>query len=153
MIDGVILKDLIVHKDRRGKLFEILRSDEKIFVKFGQAYVTVCNPGWVKAWHYHKNQIDNFCVIRGKARIVLYDLRAKSTTYRQINEFVLSDTHPKLLIIPKGVVHGFESIGKKEAWILNLPTKPYNRTQPDEYRLPVNSDEVPYKPWKNKKGW
>lgn len=153
MIEGVVLKELVVHKDERGRLFEILRSDEKDFIKFGQAYITVCYPGWVKGWHYHKKQVDYFCVVRGEAKIVLYDNRKNSKTYKEINEFVLSSKTPKLLIIPQGVVHGFECLGKEETWILNLPTRVYNREHPDEYRIPLNSSEVPYKPWRDRKGW
>ncbi|MDD5131521.1 MAG: hypothetical protein PHH44_02550 [bacterium] len=56
MIAGVVLKDLTVHKDERGALFEILRSDYPEFKAFGQTYITVCKPGWVKGWHYHLKQ-------------------------------------------------------------------------------------------------
>ena len=153
MIKDVMLKDLAVHKDERGRLFEVLRSDEPIFKKFGQAYITVCNPNWVKTWHYHKKQDDHFCVIYGKAKIVLYDIRKNSKTYGIVNEFVLSAEKPQLLRIPKKVVHGFECIGKEECRILNLPTHLYNYKKPDEHRFLLNSDKIPYKPWKNKRGW
>ncbi len=153
MIKGVILKDLVVHRDERGALFEILRSDEKIFRKFGQAYVTVCKPDWVKGWHYHLKQADYFCVIRGKAKIVLYDRRENFSTYKKIEEYILSSGEPQLLLIPAGVVHGFECLSKGECWILNLPTESYAQAKPDEYRLALNSEEVPYNAWKNRKGW
>jgi dTDP-4-dehydrorhamnose 3,5-epimerase len=152
MIEGVILKDLVVHKDERGELFEILRSDEKIFNKFGQAYITVCYPGWVKGWHYHKLQADSFCTVRGKSKIVLCDKRNNSKTYGLVEEYVLDAEKPQLLRIPCGVIHGFECIGDGECWILNLPTETYNRKEPDEHRFPLNSPEVPYEPWKGKKG-
>ena len=66
MIDGVIVKDLKVIKDDRGGLFEIIRSDEPNFT-FGQVYITQCNVGVVKAWHYHKLQTDIWIVIKGIA--------------------------------------------------------------------------------------
>ena len=153
MIKDVILKDIIVHKDKRGRLFEILRSDDPIFKKFGQAYITVCNPNWVKAWHYHKKQDDHFCVIHGRVKIVLYDIRKKSKTYGVVNQYVFSAKKPQLFRIPKKVVHGFECIGNEECWILNLPTRLYNYKKPDEYRFSLNSDKIPYKHWKNKRGW
>ena len=153
MIEDVILKDLVIHSDQRGKLFEILRSDEKIFKKFGQAYIAVCNPGWVKGWHYHKIQTDYFCTVRGKSRVVLCDRRDNSKTYGLVEEYMLDAEKPQLLRIPGGVVHGFECIGDRECWILNLPTETYNRKEPDEYRFPLNSPEVPYEAWKEKKGY
>ena len=34
----------------------MLRSDDELFIKFGQVYMTTAYPGVVKAWHYHKNR-------------------------------------------------------------------------------------------------
>ena len=153
MIKDVVLKDLRLHGDERGKLFEVLRSDEGIFCKFGQAYITICNPGWVKGWHFHKIQKDYFCVVYGKAKIVLYDKRKKSKTYGEINEYILASSKPQLLVIPEKVIHGFECLSDFPCQILNIPTKPYNREKPDEYRYKLDSEEIPYKPWKGKKGW
>jgi len=84
MINDVKIKVLKVNEDKRGRLFEILRCDDPVLynnkygqsdLNFGQAYVTVCNPGYFKGWHYHKKQNDRFCVIRGKANIILLDDR------------------------------------------------------------------------------
>jgi dTDP-4-dehydrorhamnose 3,5-epimerase len=51
MIDGVKIKKLKVLSDERGRLMEMLRSDDEIFIKFGQAYMTTAYPGVVKGWH------------------------------------------------------------------------------------------------------
>ncbi len=148
MIPGVELKELKVHKDERGALFEILRSDWDIFQKFGQAYITICKPGWVKGWHYHKKQTDYFCVVKGKARIVLVDEDKKN-----YQEFILSEKKPCILKIPPKVIHGFECISKTEVWILNIPTELYKYDNPDEYRIKLDDPSIPYKKWRNKKGW
>jgi len=148
-----LLKNLTVHKDERGRLFEILRSDSEIFDKFGQAYMTVCRPGWVKGWHYHKKQTDFFCVIRGKCKIVLFDRRSGSKTHGEVDEHILTGNKPQLLVIPSGVVHGFENLEEGECWILNIPNQTYNKKNPDEFRISLDSDEVPYEGWKNKRGW
>ena len=58
MIEGVKIKKLSVHEDERGRLMEILRADDDIFVQFGQVYITTAKPGFVKGWHFHKKQID-----------------------------------------------------------------------------------------------
>lgn len=148
MLKGVKLKKLVVHKDKRGAVFEILRSDWQEFKKFGQAYITVCKPGWVKGWHFHKKQTDNFCVIRGKAKIVLIDSDKK-----KFMEFILSDKEPSLLTIPAGVIHGFECLSDESCWILNIPNQLYNYKKPDEYRIKLDDPSIPYKPWKRRKGW
>ena len=65
MIHGVEIKKLKVISDNRGFLMEMLRCDDVIFEKFGQVYLSVCNPKIVKGWHYHKKQSDNMAVVRG----------------------------------------------------------------------------------------
>src|SRR3989338_7307001 len=101
LIEGVQIKRLKVLADERGKLMEILRSDEPFFEKFGQAYVTVCKPGIVKGWHYHKGQKDHFVCLQGKAKVVLYDARKDSKTHGMINEFILGWENQQLVKIPE----------------------------------------------------
>jgi dTDP-4-dehydrorhamnose 3,5-epimerase len=45
MIDGVKTKKLHVHPDERGRLTEMLRSDDDMFIKFGQVYMTTVYQG------------------------------------------------------------------------------------------------------------
>lgn len=156
MIDGVKIKKLKLLEDERGFLMEILRSDDQIFEKFGQVYLTCCKRGVAKAWHYHKRQDDFFVCLLGKALVVLYDQRRKSKTYGLVQEFILEgppSKNPILVKIPKGVVHGFTAFECPEARIINIPNRLYNSQKPDEYRFPWNSPEIPYKwPKEVKKG-
>lgn len=78
MIDGVKTKELKFIADERGRLIEILRSDETLFEKFGQVYVTTNNPGVIKAWHLHKVQTDNVACVKGMIKLACYDAREGS---------------------------------------------------------------------------
>ncbi len=151
MIAGVKSKKLKVIPDERGRLMEMLRGDDELFVKFGQAYMTTAYPGVVKAWHYHKKQVDNFVVVKGMMKIVLYDSRKESSTYGEVNEFFLGDHNPMLLQIPAYVYHGFKCISDQEAMVINIPTEVYNYQEPDEYRLAAHGTEIPYD-WARKDG-
>ena len=144
MIEGVVVKKLEPLVDERGLLMEILRSDDSIFERFGQCYVTVVRPRIVKGWHYHKKQYDHFCCLRGTAKVVLYDGREKSKTFREVNEFILSLESPLLVKIPPYVFHGFTAVGEEDAMILNLPTELYRYSEPDEYRESPFSERIPY---------
>ncbi|MBI4358659.1 MAG: dTDP-4-dehydrorhamnose 3,5-epimerase family protein [Candidatus Omnitrophica bacterium] len=144
MIEGVVVKQLKAIPDGRGKLMEILRSDDEIFERFGQAYVTVCKPRVVKGWHYHKAQVDHFVCLQGKAKVVLYDPRAHSKTYQAINEFAIGWENPLLIKIPTLVYHGFTALGNQEAMILNIPTEVYHHSKPDEFRADPFAREIPY---------
>ncbi|MDH7507810.1 MAG: dTDP-4-dehydrorhamnose 3,5-epimerase family protein [Methanomassiliicoccales archaeon] len=151
LIDGVEIRKLQPIVDERGWLMELFRSDWKEFERFGQLYITTCYPGIVKAWHYHKKQKDNFICIRGMAKVVLYDARENSITKGMINEFFMGERNFMLLKIPPNIYHGFKAIGNQEAWILNIPTEVYNYSEPDEFRVPFNSRDIPYD-WAAKNG-
>lgn len=144
MISGVKTKVLKCIPDSRGRLMEILRCDDTIFKKFGQVYLTTVYPGVVKGWHYHKKQVDNFVCVSGMIKLVLYDNRKKSPTYKSIEEFFIGVHNPMLVQIPTDIYHGFKAIGLKEALVINVPTLPYNQNYPDEYRLDSHSKKIPY---------
>ncbi|MEE9234729.1 MAG: dTDP-4-dehydrorhamnose 3,5-epimerase family protein [Candidatus Acidoferrales bacterium] len=144
MIAGVRVKDLRVIPDERGRLMEILRSDDELFQKFGQLYMTTAYPGVVKGWHYHQKQVDNFAVVKGMIKLVLYDRREDSPTRGEVNEFFLGDRNPQLVQIPALVLHGFKGVGTEEAIVINCPTELYHHAQPDEFRVDPFSGEVPY---------
>jgi dTDP-4-dehydrorhamnose 3,5-epimerase len=144
MIDGVRVKQLKMNCDERGRLMEILRSDDSEFIKFGQLYMTTAYPGVVKGWHYHKKQIDSFAVVKGMIKLVLYDAREKSKTHNEANEFFLGEHNPILVQIPNFVYHGFKCVSETEAIVINCPTEPYHHKQPDEFRVAYNDPAIPY---------
>lgn len=150
LIDGVKTKQLKVIPDERGRLMEILRSDDPLFLRFGQVYMTTAYPGVVKGWHYHKKQVDHFAVVRGMIKLVLYDDRKKSPTYRTVNEFFLGEHHPTLVQVPAWVLHGFKCVSEREAIIINVPTEVYRYQDPDEFRVPPHG-KIPYD-WSRKDG-
>ncbi|HBL23299.1 MAG TPA: dTDP-4-dehydrorhamnose 3,5-epimerase [Deltaproteobacteria bacterium] len=151
MIDGVAAKTLNVIPDERGRLMEILRSDDDIFTQFGQVYMTTTYPGVVKAWHYHKKQEDFIACIKGMIKLVLYDDREGSPTRGQIDEFYVGDHRPRLVRVPRMVYHGWKCISPDEALIINAPTMVYNYREPDEFRIDPHINDIPYD-WERKDG-
>lgn len=151
MIEGVVVRDLKPIPDERGVLMELLRSDDPVFRKFGQAYMTTARFNAVKAWHYHKTQWDNFSSIVGEVKLVLYDDREGSKTRGEVNEFFLGPHSPKRVTIPPGVWHGFKGIGDGQAVMINVPTELYDYKTPDEVRRPWNDPSIPYD-WARKNG-
>jgi len=149
MINGVKIKNLKIFPDERGRVMEILRRDDSFFSSFGQVYLTTAYPGVVKGWHYHKKQTDNMTVVKGMMKIVLYDSRNSSTTKGEINEFFAGEHNPILIQIPPLVYHGFKCISPEEALVINIPDKPYNYKQPDEFRIDPHSQKIPYA-WERK---
>jgi dTDP-4-dehydrorhamnose 3,5-epimerase len=144
MIERAMVKTLQGHADERGCLTEILRSDDDVFERFGQLYVSLNYPGVIRAWHYHKEQDDLWAVVKGMVKAVMYDAREGSPTRGEVQEVFLGEQNMVLLKIPVGVIHGYKTISIEPSLLLNMPTQPYNAASPDEYRLPYNTDEIPY---------
>ncbi len=151
MIDGVKTKNLKVLPDERGRLMEILRSDDDVFEKFGQLYMTTNYPGVVKAWHFHMKQVDNVACVKGMIKLVIFDSRDGSPTKGEINEFFIGEHNPMLVQIPNNCHHGWKCVSQNESIVINCPTELYDYISPDEHRLPYDSDVIPYD-WEIKHG-
>ncbi len=142
VIEGVALKQLIVHPDDRGIFMEVLRADDPFYRKFGQTSFTITYPGVIKAFHWHRRQDDLWFVASGMAQAVLYDLREDSPTYGETNVFYLGEHNRALLVIPAGVAHGYRVLGTQPVALFYHTTEPYNPAAPDEERLPFDDPRI-----------
>lgn len=149
-IHDVRTKALRVIPDERGWLMELLRSDEALFERFGQVYVSGTHPGVVKAWHYHRRQVDMFACVAGMVKLVLIDTREESPTRGTVNEFFIGDQNPMLVRVPNLVYHGWKCISAHSALVVNVPTEPYTPADPDEFRVEPHG-VLPYD-WTRKDG-
>jgi dTDP-4-dehydrorhamnose 3,5-epimerase len=151
-IHDVRTKKLRVMPDERGWLMEILRNDDTDMatIKFGQVYVSATYPGVVKAWHYHKEQVDHFACVAGMVKLVLIDTREDSPTNGAVNEFFLGSQNPTLVEVPNLVYHGWKCISLEPSLVVNVTTEPYRYNDPDEYRLDPHGT-LPYD-WTRKDG-
>jgi len=104
MIEGVVSKNLDTHRDERGFFREIIRVKDDFFEEgFGQWSHSLMYPGVIKAWHIHQKQTDWWYVGTGVLKVVLYDNRSESSTYRQTMELMLGDNHDATVLkIPPG---------------------------------------------------
>jgi len=57
-----------------------------------------------------------------------------------------------LMNIPAGIWHANHNIGNKDVVVVNFPTRPYQHDDPDKYRLPLDTDQIPYK-FEDPHGW
>ena len=144
MIEGVKIKKLRIIPDERGRLIEILRNDDDMFKNFGQTYITTNYPGVVKAWHKHIKQTDTVCCISGMIKLVLFDGRENSKTFGEVTELFIGKDNMLLVQIPENIYHGWKCISQTESIVINIPDLPYCYDNPDEIRLPYNSDKIPY---------
>ena len=143
-IDGVRLNRLLTREDKRGDLTVLISDLNEVIAPVPHAYLVTAAPGSIRAWVYHKRQSDRLACTNGSMRVVLYDLRPQSPTYRELNVIDVGGSNRVLLTIPPEVVHGVQNRGLTAATFLNMPTRAYDPAHPDKSRLPYNHPGIPY---------
>jgi len=129
MIDGIKVTPLKQIVDERGKIMHMMRNDSKIFEKFGEIYFSTVNPGFVKAWHLHKENTLNYVCIKGKVKLVLFDDRKDSSTKGKYQELTLSPEDYFLVTIPPYIWNGFKGLSNSDSIIANCMTMPHNEKE------------------------
>jgi dTDP-4-dehydrorhamnose 3,5-epimerase len=144
-IEGVKLARLAPLVDHRGSLVEVINFDHPFWDEpVVYAYTVTIRPGRIKGWGMHRLQADRYFLSSGNGRVVLFDGRVDSPSHRRLSEFHFGDASPGLLRIPPGVWHADQNYGDDEVTFLNFPTRPYEHSNPDKYRIDPHSDEIPF---------
>jgi dTDP-4-dehydrorhamnose 3,5-epimerase len=141
-IHDVVVKKLVTHSDDRGYFREILRDDDNTLRRFGQTAVTKTYPGVIKAFHWHKDQDDIWYVADGMARVVLYDRRPDSPSFKETMVIYAGEDNPVSILIPTGLAHGYQVIGNEPVLLFYHVTKSYNPKDPDEERIDFDDPEI-----------
>lgn len=126
-IEGVIIRELKRHNDERGWLTELFRTDE-LPAEFHpvMSYVSVTRPGVARGPHEHVDQADLFCFLGPSTfRIYLWDNRKDSRTYKKRACFEAGVDCPRMVVVPKGVVHAYKNVGGEDGLVFNAPNRLY----------------------------
>jgi dTDP-4-dehydrorhamnose 3,5-epimerase len=146
-IDGVLIRPAVTLPDERGELTVILSDQwpESLGASIPHVYMTTIVPGVVKGWICHKLQADRSMILFGRLRWVLYDGRPGSPTVGLVQVRTFTERNRHLVVVPAGVWHAVENVGSSEAAFVNLPTLAYRHEDPDKYRLPLDTSEIPFR--------
>jgi len=145
LIEGVHSREVLHVLRDHGIITELFRPEwDTTGMPIVHAYQSRLFPGAIGAWSCHAKSIDRLFVNQGHLKVVFYDGRKASSTYGQVNEFYVGDSRPTFLVIPTGVWHGIQNLASIDALILNFPTQAYQYEDPDHYRLPFDTPEIPY---------
>jgi dTDP-4-dehydrorhamnose 3,5-epimerase len=152
--EGMVLRDLVTHTDERGTICELydprwaVNPDPLVF-----AYTFTIRPGAAKGWGIHREHEDRYAFLSGELELAFYDARDDSATAGQASRLFLSERDRKLLVIPRGVWHAERNVGQVDVQVVNFPTIPYDHANPDKYRLPLDTDELPVRLGSGWTGW
>jgi len=145
LIAGVQVKEVKSVVRDNGYLTEIWREDWPLApAHVGQVFQAVIEPGGISAWHAHRKATDRLFANHGLLKVVLYDARPDSSTAGRVNVFRCGSVRPMLIVVPCGIWHGMQNLAATPALLLNLSDQPYRYEAPDHWRLPPDTDRIPY---------
>src|SRR3954447_18505216 len=111
VIAGVYVVEPDAHGDQRGRFVETYRRS---WFPEGREMVqgnrSDKQAGAVVGLHYHLHQADYWYVPRGRARVVLHDLREGSPTDGATLVLEIGEHDDRGVFIPPGVAHGFAAV-------------------------------------------
>jgi len=151
MIQGVQVTPLKRISNEKGDIYHALKSSEKSFSAFGEAYFSCVNQGDIKGWKMHTRMVLNLVVPVGAIKFVAFDGRKDSKTYKEFFELVISKDNYCRLTIPPYIWLSFEGVDKELNLLLNLASIVHD---PNE-SLNCDLDDIKYN-WNvtdNKYSW
>lgn len=111
VVGDVMVVEPDVHTDGRGRFVESYRRS---WFPLGREMVQANRSdkvaGTLVGLHYHLHQADYWYMTRGRARVVLHDLRSGSPTDGATLEMEIGDGDGRGVFIPPGVAHGFVAL-------------------------------------------
>ncbi len=121
---GVKFFPLETHKDHRGTLAEIFRSDWSVGIpQPAMVYMSFTNPGLARGPHEHTKQTDCF-VFAGPGDFMLYLWDNRNPDhYKQSSPFkrLVGLFKPTLVTIPPGIVHAYVNVSNVKGLVVNMP--------------------------------
>lgn len=139
-INDVVVRPLRRFNDSRGWLSELFRHDELAQEFFpAMAYISSTRSGVTRGPHEHVDQADLFCFPGpSNFKLRMWDNRAGSATYRHMMTLIVGEDNPQAVIVPKGIVHAYQNIGKTDGIVINCPNRLYmgkgHKEEVDEIR-------------------
>lgn len=152
-IHGVVIQSSVTHIDDRGTLCEIFSPSRAPHpAPLVYVYQFSIRPGKIKGWHVHHLHDDRIFISQGQVKVVLYDSRPDSPTFGLINEIYRGELDRNLMVIPAFVYHAHQNVGSTDALFISMPTRAYQHDDPDVYRYPLDTDQIPYR-FEDRKGY
>jgi dTDP-4-dehydrorhamnose 3,5-epimerase len=143
-IQGVVILDLGNVLTRSGWMTEIFRADwDGISITPKQVNWVELSPHGVTDWHRHMKQTDHLVGVGGVIKLALWDGREGSPTHDRTDIIRFGAPRPAIVIVPPGVWHALRNESGQPAGYLNVIDQLYDYENPDNWRLPANTADIP----------
>ncbi len=120
MFAGIIITPLMRMNHPQGDVYHALKSSDKGFTHFGEAYFSAINFNEIKGWKKHTKMIMNLVVPVGSVKFVIYDDRENSKSNGLFHEVIISSDNYCRLTVPPGVWVAFQGREIELNLLLNI---------------------------------
>ena len=134
-LEDILLTPLKTINTDGGNVRHVIKTTDKNFKGFGEAYFSNINSGSIKAWKRHNKMSMNLVVPLGSVKFVFYDDEQSLVLEKEIGEKNYS-----LITVPPGIWFGFMGIGSSDSIVLNIANIIHD---PEEVSR-VNQSEIKY---------
>ena len=142
-IKGIRIVKLNEIFDSKGSVLHMIKSSSPEFKNFGECYISEINFNSIKGWKLHYKQTQNISVPSGKIKMVLYDSREDSSTFKELIELNLGRPDNYLRItIPPGVIYGFKGLSNPNALLVNCTDIEHDPNE--SVTLSIDDNKVPF---------
>lgn len=129
MLEEYKIFDLIKFRDHRGYFYESFSRflNEKLEKDFVQDNISFSQKGVIRGLHYQWDKPMGKLIHVPKGRIIdhIVDIRKDSEHYGTSYKFELSDENSRILWVPPGYAHGFETL--QDSVVMYKCTSYYNQ--------------------------
>ena len=114
-LSNIIVNPLTRIPTHGGDVMHAMKSCDKGYAGFGEAYFSLISKGAIKAWKRHSVMTMNLIVPVGRVRFVFY--QDNGSLFR--TEEVGTDRFVRLSV-PPGIWFGFQGLAEPQSLILNI---------------------------------
>lgn len=116
-IDDLLILEPKIFKDTRGKFIKTFTDDffkeNNLDINIKESYYSISDKDVIRGMHFQTPPYEHIKLVYvpyGSIIDVVLDIRKDSSTYGEYFSIEISGTNGKVLIIPKGLAHGFKSL-------------------------------------------
>jgi len=128
------VRDLTIHVDPRGRLFEILRFVDDGISGEGQLYTFSLNPGVRRGDHYHREKREWFTCVHGRVLVLLDDLHGTTEVVE------LAADRPMVVYAAPGTTHALVNETSEVAVVISYGSVQHSDDAPDSYHAVAVKD-------------
>ena len=104
-----------------GDVLHVLKSDEKQFAGFQEAYFSTIKYNYIKAWKRHMKMTMNLIVPIGKVQFIFY-----SHSGELIKNVIIGEENFCRITVPPEIWFGFKGLSENDSYILNISNIKHN---------------------------